>query len=68
MSVNVSEDDRNKFLQQYVNEYIKLCEKSFEEHKFECAEAGLTIGHTIISGFLMKKDFKHSARSESKRE
>ena len=55
MSVNVTEADKNKFLQQDVNEYIQLCEKNFEKHKYECAEAGLTIGHTIISEFWRKE-------------
>ena len=55
MFVNVSEADKTNFLQQDLNEYIQQCEKSFEQHKFECAEAGLTIGHTIINEFLKKR-------------
>ena len=55
MSVNVTEADKTKFLQQDINEYIQLCEKNFEEHKYDCASAGLTIGHSIISEFLKKR-------------
>ena len=55
MSANVTEADKTNFLQQSLNDYIQQCEKSFEQHKFECAEAGLTIGHTIITEFLWKR-------------
>ena len=53
--VNVSEEDKTKFLLQDVNEYIQLCEKNFLEHKYDCAESGLKIGHVIISEFLTKR-------------
>ena len=54
-SVNVTADDRAKFLQQDLGEYIELCEKGFQEHKFDCAETGLTIGHAIIKDFLVSR-------------
>ena len=55
MAVNVTDADKTNFLQQILNDYIQQCEKSFDQHKFECAEAGLTIGHTIINEFLVKR-------------
>ena len=54
-SVKVTADDRTKFLNQDLGEYIELCDKSFQEHKFDCAEAGLNIGHVIISEFLKER-------------
>ena len=65
MSVKVTAEDETKFIQQDLEEYISLCDKSFQEHKFDCAEAGLKIGHVIISEFL-KEDRNHSAKSASK--
>ena len=47
----VTEEDK-KFIQQDLEEYIGLCDKSFQEHKFDCAETGLKIGHVIICEFL----------------
>ena len=70
MSVNVTEADKTNFLQHSLNDCIQQCEKSFEQHKFECAEAGLTIAHTIINEFLVKRisdtpqDQKVSANNE----
>ena len=55
MSVNVSAEDKTKFIQQDLEEYVNLCDKSFQEHKFDCAEAGLKIGHVIISEFLKER-------------
>ena len=55
MSVNVTETDKANFLKQSLTEYIELCDKNFEEHKYDCAQAGLTIGHTIINEFLTKR-------------
>ena len=55
MAVNVSAEDKTKFIQQYLEEYINLCDKNFQEHKFDCAEAGLKIGHVIISEFLKER-------------
>ena len=55
MSANVTEADKTNFVQQSLNDYIQQCEKSFEQHKFECAEAGLTLGHTIINEFFVKR-------------
>ena len=55
MSVNVTEADKTSFLNQSLTEYIEQCDKSFEEHKYDCAQAGLTIGHAIINEFLTKR-------------
>ena len=55
MAVNVTAEDKAKFIQQDLEEYINLCEKSFQEHKYDCAEAGLKIGHVIISDFLKER-------------
>ena len=48
----VTDDDKKQFLAQDLQEFVNLCEKYFGEHKFECANARLTIGHTIINEFL----------------
>ena len=50
----VTEEDK-KFIQQDLEEYIGLCDKSFQEHKFDCAETGLKIGHVIICEFLKER-------------
>ena len=55
MAVNVSAEDKTNFIQQDLEDYINLCDKSFQEHKFDCAEAGLTIGHAIIKDFLVNR-------------
>ena len=55
MAVNVTAEDKTKFIQQDLEENIKLCDKSFQERKFDCAEAGLKIGHVIISEFLKER-------------
>ena len=38
-----------------MSEYVKECERNFDQHKFEYAETGLKIGHTIINEFLNKR-------------
>ena len=55
MSANVTEADKASFLKQSLTEYIDQCEKNFEQHKYDCAQAGLTIGHAIINNFLNKR-------------
>ena len=67
-SANVTEEDKVQLILQYINDYIGLCEKSFNEHKFECATAGLTIGHTIISEFLMARVKNNSGGSKNERQ
>ena len=54
-AANVSQEDKVRFIDQDVNDFVSSCEKNIGEHKFECANAGLTIGHTIISEFLQAR-------------
>ena len=55
MSVTVTDADKTSFLQQDLTEYVENCEKSFDQHKYDCAQAGLTIGHAIINDFLQHR-------------
>ena len=51
----MSDSDKDVFLKKDLNEYVKECERNFDQHKFEYAETGLKIGHTIINEFLNKR-------------
>ena len=48
----VTDDDKKQVLAQDPQVFVNLCEQDFSEHKVECANAGLTIGHTIINELL----------------